>query len=152
MSSGFSNQQIGLSIEGRHFLKQTVKGPITIYRGFYAMRDRFSSENFLLLKNLSTGDVVPEFASYNNKNDFTSASKSLQVAKRYSKGGNIELVMGAVVQTPQIICDTTNLKQVIGNNNQKLISEEDFNYFLKEKEVIVTSDVRFTVISILIKH
>jgi hypothetical protein len=151
-TSGFSNQQIGLSAEGRRFLSQTIKGPITVYRGFHAMRNRFSPKNFLLLKSLSPGSIAPNFISSNNKNDFTSTSKSFAVAKRYSKGGNIEIILSANVQKPQIICDTTNIKKVIGNNIQDLLTDSDFDYFEKEKEVIVNSDIQYTVVNILIKN
>jgi hypothetical protein len=139
LSSNYSNKDIGLSPEGKAFLQQTVEGPITVYRGITLRKDRVTSEQFKELKSLSLGNIVPKWASSNNKNSYTSASKSLAVASRYAKGGGI--VMEARAEPEQILVDTTKLQQLAIDSDE--FDEDDFNYMKSEKEVILLPGVTF---------
>jgi hypothetical protein len=148
-SSNFSSEQIGLSAEGKRFLAQTVFTPtIEVYRGLYVMKSRVSQEGFTQLKSLQPEDAVPDFIAHNSKNDFTSATKKLAIAKRYARDGNINIVMRAIADETSIICDTTHLREIIGDESQDIVSESDFEYFKREQEVIVSRALRYFVVSV----
>jgi len=146
MSGGGGWGDLGVNNEVENILKKTVDDKqYKVYRGLHLMKSRMSIEQYNQIKELKVGDVVPDFLRKQG-NDFSSSSLKLSVANYYAKEGNIELIMTAELDRSQVFVDTTNLKDVMtdmGRTND--FSEDDYNYFRTDKEIIFKEPVKFTV-------
>uniref|UniRef100_A0A6M3LV42 Uncharacterized protein n=1 Tax=viral metagenome TaxID=1070528 RepID=A0A6M3LV42_9ZZZZ len=149
ITSGGDIGSLKISEEEKSFLKSTVEDkPYELYRGVHLMKFRMTPEQFSQAKQLKEGDSAPSFLSKKG-NSYSSSTKSANVAKYYAKEGHIEIVLKTVVGKNNILVDTTNLKKIlIENNKESLLPDEDYDYFKRDKEVILEEPIKYAVHSI----
>jgi len=120
------------------FLSQTAKGDgYKLFRGLsIANMTKQEAEEFYQLK---AGDEVPErFLSPSGSQVTLHATKSRAVAESYSQEGVAGLVIEFDATLDQVICDTTNLTDIIGFS--QLDDMDDWEYFAQAQEVLLYRD------------
>lgn len=128
-----------------NFLKQTVKkDKVKLYRGlqFAGIKAKklLTKEQREILSSLKVGDDVPDFLAKGNVfNEYASYTKKKSVASHYGKGGKLGIIWESEVTPDNILVDLENLKEALkkANFKHKSFNEETFDYFAKDKEVLV---------------
>lgn len=133
---------VDFNVDELKFLKQTISGSYSLFRGLYLMRFRLNVEHQQIVDSLNVGDEVPDFLIGKNhsSNNISSWSKSLSVAKRYSKEAHVGMILELSPNNESIICDSSNLEKLMKNLNVEHDISDSFDYLKREKEVFINSN------------
>jgi len=104
-----------------------------LYRGISAIKGRFSTEQWKVLKKLKVGDDIPKFLykkSY--ANEYASYTKKVSVANAYSKG-QISIVIEADVPKKAVLVDLERTSKLKGN---VFTDKDNIKYYKLDKEVL----------------
>ena len=142
--SGGDIGNVKLSNEAKAFLKKTVtQESYDLYRGVGLIRERYDLST---AKKFQEGDKAPSDLSKSGNNLASYTTKS-GVAKRYSQG-KISVVLRAKVDSKNVLVDTRNLSKLLKGMKQNIFSDDDFDYFKSEAEIIVEEPIESYIFSV----
>ena len=122
------------------FLKGTVtKKKYKLYRGIGLVKDRVAPADRPKVNALQPGDPVPEFL-VKAYNPYSSYSSKKSVAKYYAQG-RVSIVVEVTVPGGAVVADLSKLRSLLAGQQQSVFSDDDFDYFEKDKEIIVLEPI-----------
>lgn len=120
-----------------NLLKETVTdNSYKLFRGL-SIPELEETER-LKFSELSVGDDVPkQLLKIQDVQTVLHATKSKDVAKLYSSGGEFSIYFQFEFDKSDVICDVTNLSLIFDEND---VPEKDWNYYKGAEEVLVNKN------------
>lgn len=115
-----------------------------VYRGIGLVRQRLDREKIIEINNLKIGDYLPSYLSRNS--EFSSYTKKLFVAKKYSEGRK-SIVVESIIDKKNTIIDLEFFAKILRTSNN-IFDKEDLEYMRKDKEVLMIEPVKSKIIYI----
>lgn len=129
----FSNRELD-------WLRQTVKKPsMKLYRGIGLVQQRMDKSQMMQVNKLQPGDIPPKFLLENiHSSDIINCTKSISVAKYYSEG-QVSIILELNVPSIAVAADLSYLPELVAREQlvQDFLDEDDFEYMIKDKEVLI---------------